>query len=247
MNYSSVADDFFVNIDLQTTLALPDSRETILQFCEAVQKEFREMTSFYERDPQHYVLEGDRDSGTYQWMELQSHQLSAGFFSPPDLESAYHLHDWILDRVVYFLGIGGLDVEALDVLFGFNLDYCGNRDAIVAEALLEGSSLGAMFTDHPVRVVEFQPSLVVALNEDCYMQGRLALETHCDSHQVRTGNYSDDPISVYLTVRRYPSPGSVLDIRESFARQCEIGEDLTERIVIPQVAQPIASAIASRR
>jgi len=245
MNYSNAADDFFVNMDLQTTLALPDSRETILQFCETVQKEFRQMTSFYQREPRHYVLEGDRDSGTYQWMELQTHQLSAGYFNPPDLGSGYRLHEWILDRVVYFLGIGGLDVESLDVLFGFNLDYRGNRDAIVAEALLEGSPLGSMFAEQPVRVVEFQPSVVVALSEDCYTQGRVALETRCDSYQVRTGNYSDEPISVYLTVRRYPSPGGVLDIRDSFVRQCEMAEDLSERIVIPQVAQPIASVIAS--
>ena len=111
MDFTSAADDFFVNLDLQTTLALPDSRETILQFCEAVQKKFQGMASFYQRDSGQYVLEGDRDSGSYQWMELQSHQLSAGYFNPPDLPSAYELHSWLLDRVVYFLGIGGLDVR----------------------------------------------------------------------------------------------------------------------------------------
>ena len=245
MDYNSVADDFFINLDLQTTLALPDSRETILHFCEAVQKQFQEMTNFYQRDSGEYVLEGDRDAGSYQWMELTSHRLSAGYFNPPDLEATYRLHSWVLERVVYFLGIGGLDVEALDVLFGFNLDYRGNRDEIVAQALLEGCPLQALSTEHPIRTIEFQPSLTIALTEDYYTQARLSLETHCSSYQVRTGNYEDEPISAYFTVRRYPSPGKVLQIEESFAAQCKMAEDLIERILIPHVLQPIAVAIAA--
>jgi len=245
MDYSGVADDFFVNLDLQTTLALPDSRETILHFCETVQKEFRQMTNFYQRRGGHYVLEGDRDSGSYQWMELQRHELSAGYFNPPDLAAAYHLHRWLLERVVYFLGISGLDVEAMDVLFGFNLDYVGNRDGIVAEALLAGSPLAALAEEAPTRTVEFQPSMAVALTEDCYLQARLSIETRCDSYQIRTGNYSDEPIGIHFTVRRYPSGGKVLDLPESFTQQCEAAEDLVSRIVIPQVARPIAAAIAA--
>lgn len=245
MNLDIPANDFFVNLDLQTTLALPDSRETILQFCEAVQKQFREMTNFYQRDSGQYVLEGDRDAGSYQWMELQSHQLSAGYFNPPGIESAYQLHGWLLDRIVYFLGIGGLDVEALDVLFGFNMDYQGNRDAVVAEALLSDSGLSAFSAEHTARFVEYQPSLIVALTEDCYTQARLSVETRSNSYQVRTGSYSDDPISVYFTVRRYPSPGTVMNIGESFSQQCDLAEDLADRIVIPQVVEPIAAAIAA--
>jgi len=71
------------------------------------------------------------------------------------------------------------------------------------------------------------------------------VETRCDSYQVRTGNYSDDPISIYLTVRQYPSPGKVLDLIDSFTHQCELAEDLTSRIVVPQIAEPIAAAIAT--
>ncbi|MHC4294114.1 MAG: hypothetical protein ACYSTL_00845 [Planctomycetota bacterium] len=245
MDYNSIADDFFVNLDLQTTLELPDSRETILLFCEAVQKEFREMTSFYRREEGQFVLEGDRTSGSYPWMELQSNRLSAGYFNPPDIAAAYRLHGWLLDRCVYFLGIGGLDVEALDVMFGFNLDYCGNRDEIVSETLLGGSPLAAFVEEHPRRAIEFEPSLVLTLSEDCYTQGRLAMETRCDSYQVRTGNYEREPISAYFTVRRYPSPEAVVNLQESFAQQCEIGEEIVSRIVIPNVVQPLAAAIAA--
>jgi len=245
MDIKTVSDDFFVNLDLQTTLALPSSRETILQFFEAVQRQFEDMTSFYQREGGQYVLEGDRDAGSYRWMELQPNQLSAGFFNPPDLDAAYGLHAWLLDRVVYFLGIGGLDVEALDVMFGFNMDYRGNRDAVVANALLSGSSMSAVSDEDPATVVEYQPNVVITLTDDCYTQARLSVETYGSSYQVRTGNYTNDPISVYFTVRQYPCPGKVLKLDESFSRQCEIAEDYANRVIVPQVVAPIAVAIAA--
>jgi hypothetical protein len=245
MDFKAAADDFFVNLDLQTTLALPNSRETVLQFFEAAQRQFDDMTSFYQREGGQYVLEGDHDAGSYRWMELQANQVSAGYFNPPDAAAAYALHSWVLDRVVYFLGISGLDVEALDVLLGFNLDYCGNRDAVVAEALMTGSSLGAFGDEPPGTMLECQPNVVISLSEDCSTQARLLVETYGSSYQVRTGNYTDDPISVYFTVRQYPVAGKVLSLAESFARQCRIAEDLAARIVVPQVIEPISAAITA--
>jgi hypothetical protein len=243
--FSSVADDFFVNVNLQTTLALPTGRETILHFCEAVQREFAAMTSFYQRDSGEFVLEGDHEAGSYPWLELESHRLSSGYFAPPELRNAYHLHRWLLNRCVYFLGISPLDVDSLDVLFAFNLDYKGNRDEILAEALLANSPLWAFLGDAGGQPLECEPAVVVALDEACGLQARLSLETRSSSYQVRTGQYTDDPISVYLTVRRYPTPGEPFDIEASFGTQSEICEDLTCRTVIPNVVQPIAAAIAA--
>lgn len=243
--FSSVADDFFVNMNLQTTLALPGGRETVLHFCETVQKQFPSMTAFYQRDSGEFVLEGNREAGSYPWMEIHSHRLAAGRFNPDETADAYRLHDWLLERSVYFLGVSGLDVDCLDVLYGFNLDYEGNRDAIVARALLSGSPLGALAADGPARTIECEPNFVIALDEECYLQARLSLETRGSSFQVRTGAFEDEPISVYFTVRRYPRPGTTFNLRESFSRQCEICEDLVRRIVVPQIIEPLASAIAT--
>ena len=241
----NLTDDFFVNLNLQTTLPLPRSRETVLQFYEALQKHFPDMRSFYQREGGEYVLEGDRESGSYQWAELQAHQLSAGYFNPPSLQDAYRLHAWLLERCVYFLGVSGLDVEAMDVMFGFNLDYRGNRDQIVAEALLSGSPLASLINDPNVRAVEAEPSLVVALDEQCHLQARLSLETRSSSYQVRTGQYEEEPISIYFTIRRYPSPSEIINLSESFTRQCRACEELAARIIVPNVIQPILAAIAS--
>ena len=245
MDISNATDDFFVNLNLQTTIGLPDSRETVLRFFEAVQKEFPSMAGFFQRDSGEFVLEGDRDSGSYKWCELHKHRLCAGFFNPPSLEEGYRLHRWLLERSIYYLGVGGLDVEALDILFGFNLDYVGNRDELVAGALLGDSPLSNFIADETSRTIEFEPNMVLALDEDCYLQGRISIETRCNSYQVRTGQYDDEPISIYLTVRRYPNPERVLDIQESFTHQCDICEDFAGRILIPKIIHPIADAIAA--
>ena len=244
-DFSNVADEFFVNLNLQTTLALPSGRETVLHFFEAVQKEFTEMTSFFQRETGEFVLEGNRDGGWYRWLELQNHRLSAGFFNPPSLAEAYRLHTWLLDRSVYFLGVSGMDVECLDVMFGFNMDFQGNRDAIVGQALLGNSPLAALANEANTKTIECEPNMVIALDDECYLQARLSLETRSSSFQVRTGQYDDEPISVYFTVRKYPQPGMLISLKESFVTQCRFCEDLAERIVVPQIIQPIASAIAA--
>jgi len=243
--FSNVADDFYVNMNLQTTLAMPSGRETILHFCEAVQKEFGSMSGFYLREGGEYVLEGDRESGSYRWLEIHANRLCAGYFNPTDIASAKAMHDWLLERSVYYLGLGGLDVDCLDATFGFNLDYAGNRDAIVAQALLDGSPLGILTTEGPAQTIECEPNFVVALDEQCYLQARLAVETRGSSYQLRSGRYDPEPISVHFTIRQYPEPGKLLNIRESFARQMTLCESLVERVTIPQVLNPLVAAIAA--
>jgi hypothetical protein len=244
MNFRDVADDFMVNLNLQTALALPTGRESILHFYEAVQRQFPSMATFFQREGGEAVLEGDREAGTYQWIEVLPHRLTAGYFNPPTLKKAYDFHNWLLERSTYFLGVSGLDVEVLDLLFGFNMDYLGNRDAIVAQALLEGSPLASLHAQglHPL---EFEPSMVVALDEGCFSQARVSIETRCGPHQVRTGEYDDEPISVYFTVRSTPQPGKLFVIKDVFAQECEWAEHLSEQVVVPSVINPIAAAIAA--
>ena len=244
-DFSNVADDFFLNLNVQTTLNLPTNRETVLHFVEAVQKEFNEMTSFFQRETGEFVLEGNRDSGSYRWLELHSHRLTAGYFNPPTLADGYHMHTWLLDRSTYFLGMSGLDIECLDVAFGFNLDYQGNRDAIVAQALLANSPLASFIGGGAAKIVECEPNIVISLDDECYLQARLWLETRSNSYQIRTGEYEEEPISVYMTVRRYAQPGTIIKLKESFDLQSKHCEDISTKIVVPQIIQPISAAIAS--
>ena len=244
-DFTSAADDFFINVNLQTNLALPANRETLLQFYEAIQREFPSMTLLYQRETGESVLEANREDGHYLWMELHNNRLTAGHFNPQAAGDAYRLHHWLLEHSVYFLGIGGLDVELLDVMFGFNLDYHGNRDEIVAQSLMGDSALGALAGETTTGCIECEPSMVVALDEDCYLQARISLETRSSDYQVRTGRYDHEPISIYFTVRRMPTPGKIMKMNEAMTEQCEICEDICRRIVVPKIVHPIAVAIAS--
>lgn len=245
MSFNNFSDDFFVNVELHTSLPLPKERETVLQFCEAAQKQFPDLTDFYQREEGMYALEGDRTLGSYRWVELASRQLSSGSFNPPDAQDAYGLYAWLLERSRYYLGISHLDVQSLDLVYGFNLEHTGNRDAVVCEALLDGSRLLSLVAETDAAALNFEPSLVIALNSECSLQARLSIETRNSSYQVRTGRYEEEPISVYFAVRAYPQAGERFDMGASLTEQAARGEDLLARLVIPRIIRPIAAAIAA--
>jgi hypothetical protein len=243
--FASFSDDFFVNVDLHTALPLPQGRETVLQFFEAAQKQFADMAEFFQRESGEYVLEGDRNADSYRWVELEPRRLCSGCFNPPEPANAYQQHTWLLERSRYYLGVSHLDIESLDLVYGFNFDFTGNRDAIVWEALVAGSRLAALAQADNAVALNCEPSLVVALNPECSLQARLAVETRNSSYQVRSGNYEEEPISVYFTIRTYPRSGQRFEPTESLAKQAEVGEDLLTRVVLPKIIRPIASAIAA--
>ncbi len=243
--FGNFSDDFFINMDLHTSLPLPQGRETVLQFCENVQKQFPDMTDFHQRENGEYVLEGDRGSGAYRWLGLEMRRLSTGAFNPSEAEIAYEQHEWVLDRSRYFLGVSHLDVESLDLVYGFNLDCVGNRDEIVHEALISGSRLATFLNEANAVALNFEPAFVIALNDDCSLQARLAIETRNSSYQVRTGIYDEEPISIYFTIRAHPCPSQQFDLVGSLAEQSRIAEEYIVRVILPNVVRPIASAIAA--
>src|SRR4029077_20743300 len=124
--------------------------------------------------------------------------------------------------------------------------YQGNHDEVVAEAMGVGHGLEGIFELPQARVINFEPSLTLALNDSCQLQCRLAIETHTNAFQVRSREFGDDPIRVYFTVRQYWGAGPDMTFIESLRRQREVGEEILSQAVIPRIVQPLAQAIASR-
>jgi hypothetical protein len=85
--YASLADDFYVNMNLATEMELPGQRETVLHFFERVQKRFPSMRKFYCRDKRDFVLEEDKEQGRYRWAAVESKRLCSGQVNPPSLEA----------------------------------------------------------------------------------------------------------------------------------------------------------------
>ena len=244
--YSNDADDFYINVNLNTEMELPSSRDTVLHFFEQMRKAFPDLRNFFTKEEGELVLEGDKEQDSYRWVAIEPKRLCSGNVNPEVLEDAYRQHELVLDLAPHLLTISLLDCEALDVMYGFDFNYEGNHDEVVAEALGVGGAFEGLFDVPGARVINFEPSLTFSLDDACRLQARVSVETRTNAYQIRTGEFPDDQISVYFTVRQYWGTGPDKTFVESFRRQREIGEDALERVIIPRIVRPLAQAIASR-
>jgi hypothetical protein len=244
--YSSFCEDFYINTRLGSQLNLPHQRETVLHFFERIQKEFPNMTRFRKADGGEFHLEEDRSGQHYRWVSLESKRLSCGQVNPASVEEALQLHTLLLKMAPFHLGVSAVEIDYLDVMFGFDLTFSGNHDEIIAESLMADSPLNCLTEEPDAKPVDYQPSVTVALSEDCRLQARIDVVTRTNSYQVRTGNYSDDVISVCLILRRHwgDRPRMAMDeLLREMAGRCE---QLCDRHILPRILRPISNAIASR-
>ncbi len=244
--FAAFCDDFYVNMRLGSQLQLPHSRETVLHLFERVQKSFPNMTRFRKAENGDFNLEEDRNGQAYRWLSLESKRLAAGHVNPESIADAMKLHTMVLEQAPYQLGISPVEIDYLDVLFGFDLSFSGNHDEIVAESLLGESPLTCLSEESGAKAIDFQPSVTVSLSEDCRLQARIDIVTRTNSYQVRTGDYSDDVISVYLILRRYWGDRPKESLEEMAGQLTQRAEQLCTSYIVPRVLRPVSSAIASR-
>jgi len=244
--YSAFCDDFYVNLRLGSQLALPHQRDTLLTFFERIQKSFPAMRRFRKTEAGEFNLEEPKSSNSYRWVSVEAKRLVAGHVNPESVEEALKLHTLALELAPYQLGISPIELEYIEVLFGFDLTFTGNHDEIIADSLLTESPLTCLTEEPYARPVDVQPTVTVSLSEDCRLQARIDVVTRTNSYQVRTGEYSEDVISVYLMVRRFWGDRPKETLEAVFAQLAEKAQELTERYILQRVLRPISSAIASR-
>lgn len=245
--YTSLCDDFGVYAYLNTKMDLPQSREPILHFFDSLQKMFPRMTDFERRESGEYVLEEDREQGSYRWVSLDGRRLSAGFVNPPALEDADAHLERVLELAPYHLDFSPLDIEALDALFVFDFAFAGNHDEVVAEALSVNSPIEPLVQLPGSRVLNYEPAIMLSLDEACRLQARLSVETRSNAYQVRTGQYPEAPISVYFTVRQYWGRQPFKTLGESYQNQRRICQELVDSHIVPGVIKPLAQTIAAKQ
>jgi len=244
--YGSLSDDFGLYCYLNTEMPLPNTRETILHFYDAVQKSFPRMTNFYSRETGEFVLEEDKSEGNYRWVTMEQRRLCSGYVNPPALEEADLQHLRVLELAPYHLNLTSLDCEALDVLFAFDFVFNGNHDEVVAEALGLHTGLEGLLGIPHSRVINFEPSIMIALDDSLRLQCRLNVETRTNAYQVRTGDFHDEPISVYFTVRQYRAGLPLKDLTDSYRKQRETCQELVDQYVIPSIIRPLAQVISAK-
>jgi hypothetical protein len=218
----------------------------LLHFFERIQKEFPGMSRFRKNDAGEYNLEEERSSHTYRWASVEPKRLASGHVNPPSIAESLRLHTLMLQLAPYHLGISPIEIDYLDIMFGFDLSFSGNHDEIIADSLYADSPLACLTEEHGAKAVDFQPTVTVALSDDCRLQARIDVVTRTNSYQVRTGEYSDDVISVYLILRRYWGDRPKEAMEEMLPQMAERCEQLCTQHILPRVLKPISSAIASR-
>jgi len=243
-SYASLADDYYVTMNLSTEMELTGSRETILHYFEQMQRKFPQMRNFYAREKGDFVLEEDKDRGAYRWCSIEPRRISSGYVNPDSVESALQQHRHALELAPYGLSVSGLDCEALDLLVGFDFQYRGNHNQLLAEALGVSPAFEKLAAMPGAMFIHNEPALTLALDTDCRLQCRVSVETRSNAYQIRTGEYQDDPLSVYVTARQYGSLSPDSTFVAAVDKLARLAQEVVDNYVIGGVLEPLARAIA---
>ena len=128
--------------------------------------------------------------------------------------------------------------------FNFQFDYEGNHNDLLAEAVglpegLEGlaNSVGRS------RLVAFDPSFRIALSEDCRTQARIHFRNHTNAYHVRTNEYPERVLGVFLTLYHYGSLESGDSYVSCFDELVAHGNEILDKHMMEQVLVPLQHAI----
>jgi hypothetical protein len=244
--YASLSDDFYINMNLSTEMELPANRETVLHYFEQVQKTYPTMRNFYSRDRGDFVLEEDKERGCYRWCTLEPRRVCSGQVNPQTIEEAIQQHKLVLDLAPYALSVSPMDCEALDLLYGFDFIYRGNHNQLLAEALGVGSAFERMIDLPGSTIINYEPTVTIALDEECRLQCRLSVEARTNAYQIRMGEYPEEQLSVYVTARQYGSLSPTTTFVQTLDRLSEVCQEMLENHVIEQILQPLQRTIAMK-
>ena len=234
-HFDALSDDFYVNVHLNTEMDLPQNRESVLHYFQQIQKQYPRMQNFYARDRGEYVLEEEKEQGSYRWASVETKRVCSGYVNPPSLREAFQQHECVLDIAPYALGVTPLDCESLNVMFGFDFTYRGNHNQLLVDALGLIPAFERMADLPGATVVGNEPSFHIALDADCRVQCRLNFETRTSAYHVRTGEYPEEQLSVYLTARRFGS----LDANESYVSAVRQLSEVCTRLIDNHIAEHI--------
>jgi len=163
------------------------------------------------------------------------------------MEDAYGFHRMLLEVAPYHLTISPLDVDYVELMFGFDLECKDNHDKIIHEALYGDGPLGDLLDngDGQGKVLDVQPIFGVSLTESGDLQAYYEVKSRPKNRRGSSKGYRGEPISLFLTLRRYGPIGTIDDLGPLFddlTRRCEA---LASEKLVPDLLTPIARQITS--
>ena len=242
--FSSYCDEFYINLCLNTEMELPRNRDTLLHFFEQLQKQYPTMRNFYSRERGEYILEEDKDSGKYRWTSVEAKRISSGFVNPESIETAQDQHRLVLESIPYTLSVSPIDCESLDYMFGFDFTYRGNHHALLAEALGLVPAFEKVTEVPGFQLVSNDPSIQFALDDDCRTQCRISIESRTSAYHIRTGEFPEEQLSVYLTLRRYGGLDPEMTYHQALQSLQQHAARILDGYLVENILQPLHAAIA---
>ena len=245
-SFQSVCRDFYVNQKLALKMDLPWGREPVLELFDRMRKAVPSLTDLRRYDHEISLESPEDDERSYAWVALRQTSLRSGFVNPADLADAYRLHRTVLETAPWFLSIRPLDIDHLELVFGFDFEAEGNRDAIIFDALLADTPLAGLLERDRDEPLDVQPFIGLHLDRDDGTQAFVEVKSRTKGADGAPQRFPSEPISVYLTVRRSGPVDRLEDLPTVLASLAGHAERLAEQRVIPSVLVPIRDAILSR-
>lgn len=244
-------DEFYISSRLFLKLDLTLERETVLHFFERVRREYPSLNRFRRREDGSVVLEECDELGAQpeprRWIRLEAGALRFGCFSPPSSDDFRRFSAFLLEQAPCHLTLSDLDIDHLEIVYGFDMEFSGNHDQLVAETLFADHPLAPFFLgEESTHTIECQPYFGIALSGRCEAQAFLEVKSRTTSFEIRTGEFQAQMLSVYLTIRRYWGLNESQALGQIHADLLGVADDLAVRRVVPLVVNPLALAIASR-
>ena len=242
----NVCRDFYVNQKLTMKMDLPWGRESVLELFDRLRVGMPSLQELKRYEHEISLESAEDDQRNYSWVALRQTSLRSGSVNPSDLSEAYRLHRLVLETAPWFLSIRPLDIDHLELVFVFDFEAEGNRDAIIFDALLADSPLGGLIEKDRDEPSDIQPFIGFSLDQEEGVKAFVEIKSRTKGLDMTPLRFPSEPISVFLTVRRTSPIAKLEDLSAAMAALAGHAERLAEERVIPSVLVPIRNAILSR-
>ena len=223
---------------------LPSDRETILHLFDRIRKSIPNMDRLRRYDGE-LALESSRRDSEYRWLAMRQTSLRMGHVNPPSMEAALETHRLLLEVAPYHLTISPLDVDFVELLFGFDLECSSDQDEVVYNALFTDSPMAELLKIPGANIMDVQPVFGLSLSESGDQQAYFEVKTRTKSRRGHSKRYRSEPLSIYLTLRRYGPVQKVDDLPDVFSQLAQRAEGLAAEVLVPNLLAPIARQITS--
>lgn len=249
-SFGAHCDEFCVAGRLYLKLDLVPERETVLHFFERIGREYPTLSRMRRRDERSLILEDNDLDGTAEsrrWLRLDTNVLRFGYFEPPSHEEARRFGRFIFEQAPHHLTLSDLDIDRLDVVYSFEMEYRGNHDRLVAETLYADHPLASfLMGEECTHTIDCQPYFGITLSPECDVQAYIEVKGRTSTFELRTGEFEPQMLTVQLTVRRYWGFTRIRSLADALEELMTAADDLAVRRVVPLIVNPLAQAIASR-